>query len=102
MAVTGKGNWPFVSGWAFRRLFSPGTDLPRKIAQQPTNVCGQLVYSNWFFDSGDAPSYYGTLRRWTGATWAKAKLYVYTGSWASRALKRWDGSSWKTVDTTGV
>jgi hypothetical protein len=55
-----------------------------------------------FFDDGGAPTYYGILKRWTGAAWTKAKLMVYSGgSWVAKPLKRWTGSSWVEVDTTG-
>ena len=104
MATQGQGNWPFVSGWAFRRISAPGTDLPRKIVQQPDNACGQAVFWDWFFDAaGGGPTYYGILKRWTGGAWVKEPLKRWTGAaWVAATLKRWDGSEWKLVDTTGV
>jgi hypothetical protein len=48
-----------------------------------------------------AVTYYGILKRWTGATWVKAKLMVYTGSWKAKKLYCWDGADWKEVDATG-
>ncbi len=52
-----------------------------------------------YTEAGSA--YFGILKRWTGAAWAKAKLMVYTGTWVQKPLKRWDGSEWKEVDATG-
>jgi hypothetical protein len=48
-------------------------------------------------------SYYGILKRWTGAAWVKAKLMRYNGAtWVAAALKKWSGAAWQLVDTTGV
>lgn len=59
--------------------------------------------ANEFFEAGGGPTYYGILKRWTGAAWVKSKLKVWLGgSWIEKALKRWDGSEWRPVDTTGV
>jgi hypothetical protein len=54
--------------------------------------------------SGAPPvTYYGILKRWTGASWTKAELKRWTGgAWVAAALKRWAGTEWKLVDTTGV
>jgi hypothetical protein len=49
------------------------------------------------------PTYYGILKRWTGAAWVKELLKVYlAGSWQTKPLKFWDGSQWRLVDTTGI
>jgi len=46
--------------------------------------------------------YFGTLKRWSGSDWPKAKLNVYSGgAWVQKPLKRWDGTAWKEVDVTG-
>ena len=38
------------------------------------------------------------LKRWTGAAWVAAKLYVFVGgSWVVKPLKRWTGAAWTTV-----
>jgi len=53
--------------------------------------------------AGEAPSYYGILKRWTGTVWAKEALVVYTGGgWQSKPLKRWSGAEWLLIDTSGV
>jgi hypothetical protein len=53
--------------------------------------------------AGAAISYYGILRRWTGAAWVKAILRTYlAGSWQNKPLYVWTGSAWGLVDTTGV
>jgi hypothetical protein len=47
--------------------------------------------------------YFGILKRWTGASWVKAKLKVYNGAlFAAKTTKRWDGAAWKEIDVTGV
>jgi hypothetical protein len=47
--------------------------------------------------------YWGTLKRWTGATWVKAKLKVAVGgNFVLGNLKKWSGAAWQLVDTTGV
>jgi hypothetical protein len=55
-------------------------------------------------DFWEAPSatYYGTLKRYNGATWVKEPLKRYAGSWVAATLKRWTGAAWVQVDTTGV
>jgi len=55
-----------------------------------------------FFEAGASPVFFGILKRWTGAAWAKAKLMVYTGTWQAKKLYRWDGSSWKEINATGI
>lgn len=53
--------------------------------------------------AGGGPTYYGILKRWTGAAWVKEPLQTYLGgSWQSKPLKRWSGASWLLIDTTGV
>ena len=57
---------------------------------------------------GEAPpappgTYYGILKRWSGAAWVKAALKRWAGAaWIAAALKRWTGTEWVLVDTTGV
>jgi hypothetical protein len=47
-------------------------------------------------------SYYGILKRWTGATWVKEPLKYWNGSiWATKPLKVWDGATWQLIDITG-
>jgi hypothetical protein len=46
-------------------------------------------------------TYYGILKRWTGAIWERALLKVYTGSFEAKPVKRWDGSNWLEIDATG-
>jgi hypothetical protein len=45
---------------------------------------------------GEVQVYYGFLKRWTGAVWLQTHLKVYSGTWTTKLLKRWDGS-WKEV-----
>jgi len=53
--------------------------------------------------SGGPPTYYGILKRWTGAAWIKEPLKTWlASSWQSKPLKRWTGVAWVTIDTTGV
>ena len=48
---------------------------------------------------GGATGFFGILKRWTGVTWARAKLRVWLNeTWRSKPLKIWDGESWKEVD----
>jgi hypothetical protein len=62
----------------------------------------QLVADD-FFEAGTGPTYYGILKRWTGASWVKEPLKRWTGAaWVAATLKRWTGSAWVLVDTTGV
>lgn len=47
-------------------------------------------------------TYYGILKRWTGAIWERALMKVYSGgSFVAKPVKRWDGSSWLEIDATG-
>ncbi len=47
--------------------------------------------------------YYAVLKRWTGSTWEKAKLMVYSGgSFIAATLRVWVAGEWKLVDTTGA
>jgi hypothetical protein len=63
---------------------------------------GQLVADDFWEPSG-GPTYYGILKRWTGAAWVKAKLLVRVGgSFLLYPLKRWTGAAWVEVDGTGV
>jgi hypothetical protein len=50
----------------------------------------------------DAASYFfGVLKYYNGATWERALLKVYTGSFGAKPLKRFDGADWLEVDATG-
>jgi hypothetical protein len=55
-------------------------------------------------ESGGAPpTYFGILKRWTGAVWIKEPDMRWSGAaWVSAVTKRWTGVAWVTVDTTGV
>ena len=47
--------------------------------------------------------YYGILKRWSGATWMKEPLKIFLqDSWQLKPLKRWDGTDWVIIDTTGA
>jgi hypothetical protein len=62
----------------------------------------QLVADD-FFEASAGPTYFGILKRWTGAAWIKEPLKRWTGSaWIAATLKRWTGTAWVTVDATGV
>jgi hypothetical protein len=75
-----------------------GIDLTKKVM----GGASQLVADDFFEPSGGPPTYYGILKRWTGAAWTKAKLMVYSGgTWVAKPLKRWTGSSWVEVDASG-
>lgn len=104
MAVTGRGSFPFNTSWvklnrsalrkhAFRKtLFFADTDQSMK-----------TIMEDWFFGTAGGPTYYGILKRWTGAAWVKEPLKTYLAStWQAKSLKRWDGAQWLTIDTTGV
>jgi len=71
-------------------------------SEQVSEALPAIVAASYFDAAGGAPTYFGILRRWTGSAWAKAKLMAYAGSWTAKPLKRWDGSQWRLVDTTGV
>jgi hypothetical protein len=61
-----------------------------------------IIYDRPLVTTGGV-TYYGILKRWTGATWVKEPLKTYlSGSWQTKPLYRWDGSAWKLIDTTGV
>jgi hypothetical protein len=60
------------------------------------------VLTDWYFGVSTPSQYFGILKRWTGSTWAKAKLMTYNGMWQAKKLKRWNGTEWKEVDTTGT
>jgi hypothetical protein len=46
---------------------------------------------------------YGILKYYTGAAFEKIPLKAYvSGSWQAKALKRWSGTEWLQVDTTGI
>lgn len=58
---------------------------------------------NGFWEASAGTTYYGILKRYTGATWVKETLKTWlAGLWQSKPLKRWNGVSWLLVDTTGV
>jgi hypothetical protein len=47
--------------------------------------------------------YYGILKRWSGAIWMKESLKIFLqDSWQLKPLKRWNGTDWVIIDTTGV
>jgi hypothetical protein len=46
-------------------------------------------------------TYHGVLKRYTGASWVKAKLKVYSTSFTIKKLKRWTGTEWVEVDAAG-
>lgn len=44
----------------------------------------------------------GTVRRYTGAAWAKAKVMARVGgAWEAKPVKRWTGTAWADVDGVG-
>jgi hypothetical protein len=60
-----------------------------------------VAIANAFFEAAGV-TYYGILKRWTGTAWINAKLKTYIGSlFVAKPLRRWDGTSWKLVDTSG-
>jgi len=95
----------------FRRF--PGDDLdssdsrdyleaaaPAWVQDSP-GQCASVVLGE-FFEPASGPAYFGVLKRWTGATWARAELKRWTGAaWVAAVLKRWTGSAWVQVDTEG-
>ncbi len=86
-----------------RRANLISTDSLRKQVASPTNTGGVVVWPDWWFESGTGPTYYGILKRWTGAAWVKAKLLVRVGgAWVAKPLKRWTGAAWVEVDATGA
>ena len=47
--------------------------------------------------------YFGALKYHTGSTWVKGLMKIYIGgTWQTKPLKRWDGTKWLIVDTTGA
>jgi hypothetical protein len=85
----------------FRRTDSDRLTLESLVSLGGGGV-SQLV-SDDFFEADAGPTYYGILKRWTGAAWVKATLKRWTGAtWAAAVLKRWTGTAWVQVDTTGV
>lgn len=53
--------------------------------------------SSQFF--GEDIVYYGILKRWTGSTFVKESMKVFTGSeWKNNPLKRWSGTAWLGVE----
>jgi hypothetical protein len=63
-----------------------------------------IVFNGIDFDlAGAAVSYYGILKRWTGAAWIKEPVKTWLAdSWQSKSLKRWTGADWLLIDTTGI
>jgi hypothetical protein len=52
--------------------------------------------------SPSASPYDAILYRYTSTGWVKANLDVYeNGTWQSKPLYYWDGSSWRSVDILG-
>jgi hypothetical protein len=43
-------------------------------------------------------AYYGILKRWAGS-WIETSLKVFTGTWQTKPLKRWDGTEWKLINS---
>jgi hypothetical protein len=63
----------------------------------------EAVLTDWFFGPGSGVTYFGILKRWSGATWVKEPFKNYLGtSWQPKSLKRWNGSQWALIDTTGI
>jgi len=93
--MSGQGNFPISSIWptvcGLIKETSWGT-------QSATGL--KTILEDWFFE-GAPPLYYGILKRWTGSAWIKEPLKVFGGSWQSKRLKRWNGTGWKEIDTTG-
>ena len=71
-------------------------------SEQPSEALPAIVAGSYFDAAAGGPTYFGSLRRWNGSSWVKAKLMAYTGSWVAKPLKRWDGTQWREVDVTGV
>ena len=99
MTITGKGNFPFNSCWLNTKKMN-GV-LKKWLSFGDTDQSMKNIMEDWFFDSEGAPSYYGILKRWTGAAWVKEPLKVFISTWQTKPLKRYD-STWKVIDTTGV
>jgi hypothetical protein len=56
-----------------------------------------------FFEKGGGVTYYGTLKVWTGSVWDKLPSADYlVNRFVAKSVKRWDGSHWLLMDTTGV
>jgi hypothetical protein len=75
-------------------------ESPQWVADRP-GVSVLPVLGEFF----EAPSvsYFGVLKRWTGAAWVKAKFMRWTGAaWVAAKLMRWTGAAWVEVDATGV
>ena len=98
MAVTGKGDFPFISCWLNKNRKDT---LRKQIFWADKDQSIQTIMEDWFFEVSGAV-YYGILKRWNGSTWIKEPLKTFLGTWLTKPLKRWDGSAWKEIDTTGV
>jgi hypothetical protein len=101
MAYAGKGAFPLSSRWNRKgyQYYTNGQFGDRNTDEKTT-------WSDWFFVAASPPppvTYYGILKRWTGAAWTKAELLVYSGgSFVAKNTYRYDGSAWKKIDVTGV
>jgi len=86
---------------AFRRLQTGRLTREDLVAKGGGGI-SQLVADD-FFEASAGPTYYGILKRWTGAAWVKAALKRWTGAtWVAATLKRWTGTEWVLVDATGL
>lgn len=48
-------------------------------------------------------TYFGILKRWTGVIWLDAKWKYFNGTlFVEKPVKRWNGTEWKLIDTTGI
>jgi hypothetical protein len=79
-------------------LGQPFVNVPSKCTTIPSTMdysyMGQPFVGNL--------SYFGTLKRWTGSVWVKAKLKVRNGgSWIIKPLKIFDNTEWKAIDNNG-
>jgi hypothetical protein len=76
-------------------------DIGQSLVNQSTYENKALVMDD-FWEAPAGTTYYGTLKRYNGATWVKEPLKRYNGSWVTATLKRYNGAAWVQVDTTGV
>lgn len=104
MAVSAKGKFPNHLGllWKGAGNLARYGPLAKNVFFADRDTTEKTIFTDWLFGQTGAPSYFGILKRWAGAAWVKEPLKVYLGSWQSKPLKRWNGTEWKLVDTTGV
>jgi hypothetical protein len=95
--------WRLKSSWPFRiGCRVSGLELLRVETRQPKSEPD--IWIDWWlgYIVDDGLHFYGALRRWTGAVFVDEPIKVYLdGSWKDKPLKRWSGTAWLTVDTTG-